>query len=261
MNNAVYVLGQFGSELQIVGSIEKIALTERIYSARFIGEKGFLVTFRQTDPLFTVDLRDPHNPKIVGELKIPGFSSYLHPMDENHIIGIGRDATDQGQVKGLGLSIFDVSDLANPQQIHKITIGENWATSSLAGYEHLAFTYFAKKDLLAIPLTQYNYYWNGVDEIPFNGLIVFKVTVADGFNETGKVEHKDLYEKKEGDSYYWCTYYNMSVKRSIIMDDYVYSVSGLGIKINDSKNMPETINSLKFPASGDPNNYYGCYYY
>src|SRR3989304_6230113 len=110
--NNIFVLGQNGTSLDIAGSIMGLAPTERIYSARFMKEKGYVVTFRQVDPIFTIDLADPYNPQVIGELKVPGFSTYLHPMGDDHILAIGRDATDEGRVEGLKLSIFVVSDFA-----------------------------------------------------------------------------------------------------------------------------------------------------
>ena len=125
--NDVYVLDK---DLEITGSIKDLGLTERIYSARFIGEKAFLVTFRQVDPFYVLDLSDPKNPRKAGELKIPGFSSYLHPLKENLILGVGQE---NGRVK---LSLFDVSDSSSPKEIDKYTLDEYY---SEAQNNHHAF--------------------------------------------------------------------------------------------------------------------------
>ncbi|HIA04538.1 MAG TPA: hypothetical protein EYN66_22020, partial [Myxococcales bacterium] len=119
----------------------------------FIGDKGYVVTFKNTDPLFTLDLSVPNNPKLMGELKIPGFSTYIHPMGSDHLLTIGREAEDNGQwvqVQGLQVQIFDVSDLSAPKLAHKATLGKS-GTNSEALYEHKAFSYFAELDMLAIP--------------------------------------------------------------------------------------------------------------
>jgi uncharacterized secreted protein with C-terminal beta-propeller domain len=106
--------------MQIMGSVKGLGLTERIYSARFIGDKGYLVTFRQTDPFYILDLSNPAAPKMTGELKIPGFSSYLHPISATRILGVGRE---EGKVK---LSLFDVSNKYNPTEVSKYMLDEGW---------------------------------------------------------------------------------------------------------------------------------------
>jgi uncharacterized secreted protein with C-terminal beta-propeller domain len=125
-SNNVYVLGSEGGELKIVGRVEGIAPGESIYSARFMGVRGFLVTFVKVDPLFTLDLSDPAAPRVVGELKVPGYSDYLHPMGENHLLGMGKDALADGDMtwyQGVQISLFDVGDLADPQRVDVETVG------------------------------------------------------------------------------------------------------------------------------------------
>src|SRR5690606_5739191 len=110
----VVTLGVDGDRLEVLGSTEDFGETERIFATRFIGDRGYVVTFRQTDPLFVIDLSDPADPHVTGELHIPGFSNYLFPLDDDHLFAIGRDATEDGRVQGLALQIFDVSDPAAP---------------------------------------------------------------------------------------------------------------------------------------------------
>jgi len=138
-SNDLYVLD---SQLRTIGSVKGFGETERIYAVRFIGEKGYIVTFRQTDPFFVVDLSDPKNPKIAGELKIPGFSSYLHPLGENMILGVGME---DGRVK---LSLFDVSDAENPVEIDRYMLSESW--SEVIG-NHRAFLADEKHQIFFIP--------------------------------------------------------------------------------------------------------------
>ena len=157
--NAVYVLEQSGDSLEEAGAIENIAPGEVIYSARFLGDKGYLVTFEQIDPLFTLDMSDPRNPRKVGELKVPGFSTFITPLGEDHLLTIGRDTNDFGFSDGIRLSIFDVSDFANPTVAHIEVIGSNGAWSD-AVYNPKAFTYFPEEDLIAFPLEIYSY---GID--------------------------------------------------------------------------------------------------
>ena len=153
-SNSVFVLEQNEDRLEQAGSIEGLAPGESIFSARFIADRGYLVTFRQIDPLFTLDLSDPRNPRTVGELKVPGFSTFIVPMDEDHILTIGRDTSDDfGFVRseGVRLSIFDVTDFADPQLAHVEVIGTNGGDSE-ALFNPKAFTYFAEGDLVAFPM-------------------------------------------------------------------------------------------------------------
>lgn len=138
-SNGLYVLD---SQLKIIGSVKGFGETERIYAVRFIEEKGYVVTFRQTDPFFVIDLSDPKNPKIAGELKIPGFSSYLHPLGENMILGVGME---DSKVK---LSLFDVSDAENPVEIDRYMLSESW--SEVIG-NHRAFLADEKHQIFFIP--------------------------------------------------------------------------------------------------------------
>lgn len=135
----LYVLDK---DMKIVGSVERLALGERIYSVRFMQDRAYLVTFKQTDPLFVIDLKNPVNPRVLGELKIPGFSNYLHPYDNDYLIGIGKDTkeTEWGGVRTLGLklSLFDVSDVSDPKEVDTYVMGDA-GSDSIALNDHKAF--------------------------------------------------------------------------------------------------------------------------
>ncbi len=133
----VTVLREQGKRLLVTGTVDGLGKGERIYAVRFTGPVGYVVTFRQTDPLYTLDLADPAKPRMVGELKIRGYSAYLQPAGEGLMLGVGQDATSEGRVKGLQMSLFDVSDLAVPQRISQITLPQ---TYSDAEGDHHAFT-------------------------------------------------------------------------------------------------------------------------
>jgi uncharacterized secreted protein with C-terminal beta-propeller domain len=151
-SNGILVFDQVGDELTAVGKLDGLAKGESIFSARFIGDDAYLVTFLQTDPLFTIDLTDPTNPRLAGELKIPGFSRYLHPLGENQLIGFGRDADATGQTLGLQASLFDVTDRANPKRVDVLEIStDGWAYSA-AEWDHLAFQFNAEAGVMMIPL-------------------------------------------------------------------------------------------------------------
>jgi uncharacterized secreted protein with C-terminal beta-propeller domain len=159
--NNLYVLDD---ELKITGSVEDLAKGEKIYSARFIGKRAYLVTFKKVDPLFVIDLSNPKNPEVLGYLKITGFSDYLHPYDENHVIGIGKEAVAASDeeinsrnlqfawYQGIKISVFDVSDVSNPVETAKIEIGDR-GTDSSALYDHKAVLFDKERNLLVIPVT------------------------------------------------------------------------------------------------------------
>ena len=137
--NALYILD---NNLNVVGETEKFGLTERIYSVRFIGNKAYVVTFRETDPFYVMDLSNPENPEIKGELKIPGYSAYLHPINENTIIGIGKEGSD------VKVSLFDVSNVEKPSEIDKFVLSEYWSEILTT---HHAFLMDKKHEIFFMP--------------------------------------------------------------------------------------------------------------
>jgi uncharacterized secreted protein with C-terminal beta-propeller domain len=233
--NHVYVLD---NNLQIIGKLEDLAHGEKIYSVRFLGEKGYLVTFRQMDPLFVIDLSNPTNPAVLGYLKIPGVSNYLHPYDETHVIGVGVDATEQGRVQGMKLSLFDVSDVSNPKEISKYIIGER-GTYSEALNDHKAFLFSKGKNLLVIPISlaekDYQQTWQGA--------YVFNVDLSNGFVLKGRITHEN--ETINKTEYYYYDYQSQ-IRRSLYMDDVLYTLSGKMIKMNDLSDLKE-INKVELP--------------
>jgi hypothetical protein len=263
-HNSVFVLGQNGSVLETAGMVTGIAPTEDIRSARFVGDRGFIVTFKKTDPLYAIDLSDPRNPRIAGELKIPGFSTYIHMMDEDHLLTIGFDADDQGSFawfQGIELQIFDVSDLSQPTQVHKEIIGTRGSSSEATG-NHLAFNYFPPKNVLALPMAICEGSSGGGsygDRMTFSGLMVWDVTVLEGFHERGRVPHEapDDETNRYGCSNWW-TNPNSRVKRSIIMDDYVYSISDTLLKVNHLSALSTDVVTLELPPI--PQDPYGRYW-
>jgi len=257
VHNSVFVMKIQDGKLAIVGTLDNLAPGEDIRSARFSGTLGFLVTFKKTDPLFVIDLSDPTAPVVEGELKIPGFSTYMHFIDPGHILSIGYDADDMGSFAwfdGIMLQVFDVTDITNPILMHKETIGTRGTTSD-AATNHLAFNFFKPKDMLALPMVVCEGGGDGDygDQMTFNGLMLYNVTVADGFKYVGGVPHQTATQENyyEDDYYYdyeynsqcynWWTDSNSTVKRSVFMDDYVYSVASDVIKIATIDNPAEPV--------------------
>ena len=217
--NIVSVLNMALNE---TGVLDNIAPGEQIYSARFMGQRCYLVTFRQIDPFFVIDLHDAENPEILGELKIPGYSSYLHPYDENHIIGLGKDG---GNVK---ISLFNVTDVTKPTELANIQVSEDYSDSIALNDPH-AFTFSYEHNLLVIPVYQYSYnYDEGSSDSGYSAM-VFHISPENGITQEATIEHPDIET-----SYYWNYYsYGNQVLRSFFIGDTVYTVSNTHLKAND----------------------------
>jgi Beta propeller domain len=179
--SAVHLFTRNGRALTEISSVGGLGRNEQIYAVRFLGDLGYVVTFRQTDPLYVLDLRDPRAPKVAGELKIPGYSAYLHPMAPGYLIGVGQDATDAGRRLGTMLQVFDVRDPYNPQQVSKLRVGGN----SEAEYDHHAFLWWPQTGDAFVPNQNYNQQTGQ----PFAGLVVANVTTAK-ITERGRIIHE-----------------------------------------------------------------------
>jgi len=218
--NSIQVLEQNESQLGVVGSLMNLGAAERIQSVRFMGDTGYMVTFRNIDPLFTLDLSEPANPQVVGELKIPGFSRYLHPISDNHLIGLGQDADLNGRVLGLQLSLFDVSDLSDPQRTDTFTFNHNGNYAhSEAQWDHHAFSWFGGHDILALPVSYRN--------PNIYALEVFAVTPEEGFDYLGQIAH------------------DQRVHRSLQIDDMLFSLSDDTIKVHEIDDPAQEIATLE----------------
>lgn len=214
-----------------VGAVSHLAPSEDIRAVRFDEERAYVVTFKKTDPLFVLDLHDAASPKVLGELKIPGFSTYMHRIDERHLLSIGFDANDHGNFAyfdGLLLQLFDVTDPLVPVLLHKEKLGTR-GSSSEAATDHLAFNYFRDKHLLAIPATLCAGGGDGRNgtEVSFSGLLVYDVTVDGGFRKLGGIDHARTGARCSA----WWSRGASHVKRSIVLDDLVYSIAPDRVKV------------------------------
>ncbi|KUK62283.1 MAG: Uncharacterized protein XD82_0737 [Methanoculleus marisnigri] len=223
--NNVYVLDP---AMKTIGTLEHIAPDERIYAARFVLDRLYLVTFKRVDPLFVIDLSDPKHPGILGKLKIPGYSDYLHPYDTNHIIGVGKETSENDwggvSVEGLKIALFDVSDVNNPTLIDTVVIGEA-GTDSEALRDHKAFLFAAEKGLIVLPVSEIkrvenpsSSYSGSYSTTTWQGAYVYSVSPEEGFTLKGIVAHAE-----KGPSYAWDS--PDAVRRSLFMDDTLYTVS------------------------------------
>lgn len=224
-SNNLYILD---SKLSVIGSIENMAEGEEIYSVRFMGNKGYIVTFKQVDPLFVIDLSNPINPSVVGELKIPGYSSYLHPYDENHIIGIGYNTTETSYGStvndGIKLSMFDVSNPTNPIEMFNTVIGDKYTNTS-ATYDHKAVMFSKEKNIIAIPIVQYNRKYE-------SKAVIYNIDFENGFNQLGEIE-------EESDN---ITY--RRIERIIYVGSNYYTFSNKWVNVSDMKTF-ETIKNIE----------------
>ena len=266
-SNNIYILDE---NLKQVSQIENIAPGESIYAARFLGDRAYLVTFVQVDPLFTIDLSDPYNPRILGELKIPGYSEYLHPYDETHLIGIGKEvdpnidadkvhtpgAIYYTAILGLKIALFDVSDIENPVEEAKIVIGDR-GTDSPALYDHKAFLFDREKELLVIPVSLYEIKQEDKDryanssgtetifgEFTFQGAYAYGLSLENGFELKGRITHQTPEQMQHPSDYYW--YWgssNTDITRTLYINNILYTISGEMVKMNNLDNLSE-INSL-----------------
>ena len=231
-DNLVSTLRLEEGELTVVGQTPGLAESERIFSARFLGDVAYIVTFRQVDPLFAIDLSDPENPEVLGELKIPGFSDYMHPLGENHLLTIGRDIDEQTQRdNGTALQIFDVSDPVQPRLAWKALVGEGY---SEANHNHKAFNFYAGESpdagLLAFPFVSYEGEFSSTLEL-------WDVSAEDGFVRRGAVDHSDLVLEDCGapypvEEFYSYCGYQPQITRGVFIDQYIYSISHGGIRVH-----------------------------
>ncbi|MEM7434470.1 MAG: beta-propeller domain-containing protein [Myxococcota bacterium] len=247
-DNLVTTMGLDAGELVVLGSTEPLAEGERIFSARFIGDLAYLVTFRQVDPLFAIDVSDPAAPRVLGELKIPGFSDYMHPLGDDHLLTIGRDIDEETQFdRGTALQIFDVSDPTSPRQAFKALVGDGF---SEANHNHKAFNYYDELGILAFPFVSY--------ESGFSSTLqLWDVSLDNGFRRRGEVDHSALIVEDCGD---WlngpdviffadfaqdCGYLPQ-VTRGVFIDEFIYSISHGGVTAHAIDNLGEPVATVTY---------------
>ncbi len=231
--NRVITLANQNGVLEELGRTVDLAPGESITSARFIGDLAYVVTFRQTDPLWVIDLHDPAHPTKRGELHIPGFSTYLHPLDATHLLTIGVDIPEAGPTweRQLQLQIFDVSDPTQPRRTFTQHVGHAYGWSEAQG-NHKAFNFFPSKGLLAIPFS--DWYQDPVDGAYryVSDLRVFHVDAASGFVAKGALDMADVLRRdgcEGGGCFGW--WWEPQVRRSVMADDFVYAVSSGGVRV------------------------------
>ena len=219
--SAVHVLAEQGDELVEIGKVDGLGVGERIYAVRYFGDVAAVVTFRQVDPLYLLDLSNPTSPRVTGELKIPGFSAYLHRVDATHLLGVGSDADAEGMVTGAAVSLFDISDVTAPRLVDKLTFADAYTPVQ---YDHHAFLHWPATGLAVFPLEEYGEQGPG-----FQGAIGIDVAAA-GLTEAGRTTHVD---DVPSDGFY------PMISRSFVANGSLFTVSEGGIEQADLTDLDE----------------------
>ncbi len=265
--NNIYVLDR---DLKVTGRLEGLAPTERIYSARFMGGRVYLVTFRNIDPLFVIDLKDPAGPKVLGELKIPGYSDYLHPYDENHLIGVGREVAPvpdplpmplpmplkpvlPGPVpeimppppiipQGVKIALFDVSNPARPLETAKYVVDRPHSDTEVSR-DHKAFLFNRGRDLMVLPVSYTEYTPVAPPDRKISpylkhwqGMYVFNISPAKGIGLKGRIEHPSPERPQITER----------ISRAAYIKDVLYTVSDGAVKLSDIDDLGE-IRTVRLP--------------
>ncbi len=278
----ITVLAERDGSLVTVGLVDGLGKGEQIFAVRFMGDTAYVVTFRQTDPLYTVDLSDPSSPRVMGELKIPGFSTYLHPVGDGQLLGVGQDATDEGITTGAQVSLFDVRDLTNPARSDQITFGDN--SYSAVEWDPKAFLFWPDSDLAVIPVSAWNYVEQSGEERNSSTAVVVRINDDGTMTELGRIGHPvssdceqfgvqplddappaEEVPREEGDAEAefvesdaieietqpspivedYCWTHQPEIQRSVVIGDSLYTVSDLGLQVNDLASL-ETIEWVPF---------------
>lgn len=268
--NNIYVLDE---KLATIGKLEGLAPGERIYSVRFMGDRAYMVTFRNVDPLFAIDLRSPANPSVLGQLKIPGYSDYLHPYDENHLIGFGKETVElpvkgmspdetAAYYQGMKIALFDVTDVRHPKEMFKEIIGDRGTHSELLN-DHKALLFSRDKGLMAFPVELHEITnkesmdgnsFPAYGEFTYQGAYVYRIDLQEGFKLRGRISHLTDEDLLKSGAYGYD--YNKSVKRILYASDTLYTLSEAMVKANDLNSLEER-GSLVYPAMTSDSYYPG----
>jgi uncharacterized secreted protein with C-terminal beta-propeller domain len=214
-HSGVRILRRRDGDLREIGHVGDLGRGERIFAVRYVGDVAFVVTFRQVDPLYTLDLSDPTAPRVLGELKIPGYSAYLHPIDDNHILGVGQDADADGRTTGVQVSLFDVADLEHPRRVAQLGLGRDTMTS--VEFDHRSFLHWPAEQLVVLPVEAWAQ--------GRTGAMVLTVDPDSGLSERGIVAHTP----RQG--------MHLPVQRAFVVDDRLITVSPVDVQISELQSL------------------------
>ncbi|MPZ72490.1 MAG: hypothetical protein GEU74_04560 [Nitriliruptorales bacterium] len=221
-DSAVVVLARRGGSLDPVGRVGGLGKGEQIYSVRYAGDLAYVVTFRQVDPLYTLDLSDPRSPEVRGELKIEGYSAYLHPIDDATLLGVGQDATLRGETTGSQVSLFDVGDLSRPRRVDQVKLGQGMSSVE---YDHRAFLHWPATGTVVVPLETW-------EHRPFVGAVVLSVD-GDGLQRVGRISHEGD-GKGRGPGVHP---YGSQIQRALVIDGELFTVSAAGVMAHSLRSL------------------------
>ena len=250
--NNVYILNL---RMLRISAVEGLAPGEKIYATRFLGDRAYLDTFKQVDPLFVLDLSNPYNPHVLGQLQMPGYTNYLYPYDARHLIGIGKDTSNSGWdgfawYQGVKVALFDVSDVSSPKLISNYTIGDR-GTDSSALHDPHAFFYEPTRSLLVLPIhlaivntTQYggNPPPYAYGQFVWQGVYIFKVTLDQGIAYQGRISHIN----NTATTYYWDS--PGFINRALNIENVLYTISANMIQMHDINNL-SNIGTIDLPTN------------
>jgi len=222
--SGVYVLRTDGDRLVEEGRVTGLGRGERIYGVRFVGPTGYVVTFRQVDPLYTVDLSEPARPRVIGELKITGYSAYLHPVGGGRLIGVGQEASTDGRRRGTQVSLFDVSDLDSPRRLaqHHVRYGD-----SEAEFDPHAFLYWPEDRLLVVPLSVWGPTTAAEKPVQWGGALVLRVGDK-SLTEVGMVRVPEDKLRRDASN---------QIRRSLVIGDVLWTLSDTGLQAVDASTL------------------------
>lgn len=243
----ITTLRPVGEGLETVGATPDLAPGERIFAVRFLGDLAYLVTFRQIDPLFVIDLADPEIPTVLGEVELPGFSEYIHPLGNGRLLTIGRDADETGATRGLALRLFDVSDPTAPRLDHvELLPGEGW---SPAEGNHLAFTFDARLGLLALPFNNWQPNWTAA-------LVLYSIDATSGIEQVGEILDPGPDSPECVASDVAICGGQTSMQRGLFIEDHVYAWSSSSLRVHALADLTEPVAIAPLPnpwgGGGEP---------
>jgi uncharacterized secreted protein with C-terminal beta-propeller domain len=237
-SNRITVLGLMGGSLGMLGRTEDFGANERAFGIRFLGSRGFVITAQQIDPLFTFDLSDNTNPRKVAALQMPGFIAYLHPIDDTHLLGIGREQAPNSGPMQVKISLLDVSDLSNPKNIATQLVGQGFSWSE-ALWDPKAFTWLGANKTLAIPFADF-----AANDF-VSDLRLFHVDPATGITPLGSLSMADVYLTYTGTNWSWS--WSPYIRRAILADAFVYAISDAGVRSARVADLPAWLKTVQFP--------------
>ena len=237
-SNRISVLGLLGGSLGLLGKTADFGENERVFGTRFLGSRGFVITAKQIDPLFTFDLSDPRNPHQVAALEMPGFIAYLHPIDDTHLLGVGREQAASSGPMQLKIALLDVADLSQPKAIATQLVGQGFSWSA-ALWDPKAFTWLGANKTLAIPFADF------ASNNFVTDLRLFHVDPATGITPLGSLSMADVYLTYTGTNWSWS--WSPWIRRAILADDFVYAISDAGVRSARVADLPAWLKTVQFP--------------